>query len=206
MVKSYELVGFDGVFEKDEIKEEFLPLFENRHERHETINHSEDGEKEAVIDIESQARQIFEDAYVQGEKAGIEMGMRKVEPLVKRLNTYLEEIGQFKKVLVKEAERLAFELAFLFAEAIVLKKCNEDKEVVLNMITKALEICEVKNSITIRVRRDDIKYLDQDRLKHLNIVPDDTIMEPGFVIETNFGDIDGMVETQIEELKKGVFL
>ncbi|MCX8022125.1 MAG: FliH/SctL family protein [Syntrophorhabdaceae bacterium] len=212
MIKSYELEGFEGIFERDEPEDGFVPLFLDEIEEKEEPKEEEKKEKpqEEVkkdeIDIEAQARKIFEDAYIAGEKAGVEMGMRKVEPLVKRLNQYLDELSDFKEELIKRAENLAFELAFLFAEAIILKKCEEERGIILNMIRKALEICEEKSNITVRVRGDDLKYLDHERIRHLNFVADDTLDGPGFVIETNFGDIDGRIKTQIEEMKRALIL
>jgi flagellar biosynthesis/type III secretory pathway protein FliH len=57
----------------------------------------------------------------------------------------------------------------------------------------------------IRVRPDDAKYISSEGNRFLKIVPDDAIREPGFVIETSFGDIDGKLSTQLEELRKRIF-
>jgi len=46
--------------------------------------------------LEDQARKVFEDAYVQGEKAGCDMGMRRVESIAKRLERHIEEVTLFK--------------------------------------------------------------------------------------------------------------
>ena len=61
---------------------------------------------------------------------------------------------------------------------------------------------EEKQEITIRIRRDDFKFISEDTLSLLNVIPDDSLKEPGFIIESNFGDIDGTISVQIEELKK----
>jgi flagellar assembly protein FliH len=153
-------------------------------------------------DIENEARKIFEDAYVQGEKAGHEMGMKKVEPLIKRLNEDIAALTAIKEELFKKAEKLSVELALVFAEAIVLKECQENREIAVTMAKKALEICEEKSGITIRMRREDVQHISEDRIYPLKVIPDDTLKSPGFIIETNFGDIDGTIATQIDELKK----
>jgi flagellar assembly protein FliH len=153
-------------------------------------------------DIENEARKIFEDAYVQGEKAGHEMGMKKVDPLIKRLNGDIAALTAIKEELFKKAEKLSVELALVFAEAIVLKECQENREIAVNMAKKALEICEEKSGITIRMRREDVQHISEDRIYPLKVIPDDTLKSPGFIIETNFGDIDGTIATQIDELKK----
>lgn len=151
---------------------------------------------------EEQARKIFEDAFVQGEKAGHEMGMKKVEQVAKRLNSYLAELDVFRDQLLKQAEAFSVELALVFAEALVLRECSEKSDLVINMAKRAFEICEDKCDIVIRVRREDAELLSQNASSNLKVVPDDTLKEPGFIVETGFGDIDGRISTQLEELKK----
>lgn len=151
---------------------------------------------------EEQARKIFEDAFAQGEKAGYEIGMKKVEQVLKRLNNYLTELDTFRDGLLKEAEAFSVELALAFAEALVLRECSERKDIVLAMARRAFEICEDKCDIVIRVRPEDAELLAGHGGAHIRVIPDDTVKEPGFIVETGFGDIDGRISTQIEELKK----
>lgn len=153
-------------------------------------------------DIEAETRRIFEDAFKEGEKAGFEMGMKKAEPLAKRLNQGISALSAFKKELLDKTEKLSVELALIFAEAVVLKECENNRDIIIEMAKKALEICEEKQEITIRIRRDDFKFITEDTLSSLNVIPDDSLKEPGFIIESNFGDIDGTISVQIEELKK----
>lgn len=157
--------------------------------------------KEAAREPEKDARQVFEEAYVEGEKAGFEMGMKKVEPLVERLNLYLSELESHERNLMEKAETLAFGLALTFTESIVLKECSEHQDALLRMIKKALELCDQKGKKVIRIRPEDSKYIEMQST-NWTIVPDDTLKEPGFFIETDFGDVDGRISTQLEELKK----
>lgn len=151
---------------------------------------------------EDQARKKFEDAFIQGEKAGHEMGMKKVEQVVKRLNNYLTELGAFREKLLKQAEVFSVDLALVFTEALVLRDCSEHRVLVMNMAKRAFEICEDKCDIVIRVRCEDAELLSQNTMSHIKIIPDDTLKEPGFIVETSFGDIDGRISTQLEELRK----
>ncbi len=70
------------------------------------------------------------------------------------------------------------------------------------MAKKALELCEERNEILIRIRKEDAEQISPDDVSHLKIIKDDTLKEPGFIIETNFGDIDGRISVQLDELKK----
>ncbi len=153
---------------------------------------------------EDQSRKAFEDAYVQGEKAGYEMGMRRVESTIKRLEKQIEEIVSFKQTLTEKYEKLATEMALIFAEAVVLRECYEKKEVLAGMIRKALSVCEDRGEIVIKVRTKDVERLEGLSSTYLKIIGDDTLGEPGFVIETAMGDIDGRISIQFEELKKAL--
>jgi flagellar biosynthesis/type III secretory pathway protein FliH len=183
---------------------EFVDVFEKPQEKTIIDEPVEEPEVEPVssVSIEDQTRKIFEDAFAQGEKAGHEMGMKKVEHVVKRLESCIVELAEFRERLMEEAKRFSVELAIVFAEALVLKECSEKREVVLDMASRAFEICEDKHDIVVRMRREDAARLSTDMLTHLKVVPDDSIKEPGFIIETNFGDIDGRISTQFDELRR----
>lgn len=179
-----------------DIKSEFTNYFNEKEGGREAP------EKRAAT-VEDQTRTIFEDAFIQGEKAGHEMGLKRVDPIVKRLNTCIAELSFFKEELLERSKQLSTELALVFAEAIILRECEEKRETVINMVKKALELCEDKSEIIIRMRKEDVERIAPEEVKHLKIIKDDTLKEPGFIIETNFGDIDGKISVQIEELKKG---
>ena len=153
-------------------------------------------------DVEEETRRIFEEAFAQGEKAGHEMGMEKVEPLIERLNQYLASLENLKQELLGRVERFATVLALTFAESIVLKECTEHREVTLSMIRKALEACEERGECLVRLPKDDAWMISAQGATAWRIVPDEELKEPGFVIETNFGDIDGRISKQLEELKR----
>jgi len=189
---------------------EFRPLLELPPEEEppsvpELANESEslpEEEFQETIDVEQETRRVFEEAFAQGEKAGHEMGMKKVEPLIEKLNQYLTSIESLKQELLGRVERFATVLALTFAESIVLKECTEHREITLSMIRKALEACEERGECLVRLPKEDAWMISAQGGTSWKIIPDEELKEPGFVIETNFGDIDGRISTQLEELKK----
>jgi flagellar assembly protein FliH len=160
--------------------------------------------EEPLPSPEDQARKVFEDAYVQGEKAGRDMGMRRVDAIAKRLERHIEEVMLFKGVLEERYEKLAVELALKFAETIVLRECAEKRDVLETMIRKAMEMCEEKGDLVIRVRAEDAGYIEGIRSDRIKVIADDTLKDPGFMIETQVGDIDGRISSQIEEIRSAL--
>ncbi len=187
----------------EETSHDFVKLFdEERSGFKENASPDDPPTPPPAINLEEEARRIFEDAYAEGEKAGRKMGMQRVEPIVKRLGTFLAELSVFREELVGRAENLSTEMALIFAEAIILKECRDDRDTVLRMVKKALSLCEQRSQTTIRLRKEDADLISTGELSDFTIVKDDALHEPGFLIETNFGDIDGRVSIQIEELKR----
>ena len=208
-VESFTLGPFDDKPARTVREDDFINMFgqetPDREYEDLAVEVAPEEAPEEAIDVEAEARKIFEDAFVQGEKAGHEMGLKKVEPLIRRLNNYIMELEGLKGDLRARTEKMSVELALIFAETIILRSCEEKKEIVTEMIRKAMDICEGKNDVVIRVRPDDAQHISNDGNTFLKIVPDDAIREPGFVIETSFGDIDGRLATQLDELRKRIY-
>ncbi len=156
------------------------------------------------LSLEEQTRKVFDDAYAEGEKAGHEMGMRRAELVARRLEKHLNEAVAFKQALEKRYEKLAVDLALVFAEAVVLRECAGSREILAGMMKKALEACEERGEIVIRVRTEDLRYVEGVGPDNVRLIADDALKEPGFVIETSLGDIDGRISSQIEELKNAL--
>jgi len=211
-VESFTLSPFDDQPARAVHRDEFINMFGDEPADHgdeepaaeRTFQEPTEEAAEEAMDIEAEARKIFEDAFVQGEKAGHEMGLKKVEPLIRRLNGYMAELEELKGELRHRTEKMAVELALMFAETIVLRSCAENKEILTEMVRKAMDICEGTNDVIIRIRPDDAQHISSDGNTFVRVVPDDTIREPGFVIETSFGDIDGRLSTQLDELRKRI--
>jgi flagellar assembly protein FliH len=189
--------AFDNLSEgpQEYVRSEFTTYFDEK-------EHGQHQPPARTMTVGDQTRKVFEDAFVQGEKAGYEMGMKKVDSIIKRLNGYISELTFFKEELLERSRKLSTDLALVFAEAIILRECEESREAVLRMAKKALDLCDQRGEILIRIRKEDAEQISLEEASHLKIIKDDTLKEPGFIIETNFGDIDGRISVQIDELKR----
>jgi flagellar biosynthesis/type III secretory pathway protein FliH len=156
------------------------------------------------LSLEEQTRKVFDDAYAEGEKAGHEMGMRRAELVARRLEKQLNEVIAFRQALEKTYEKLAIDLSLVFAEAVVLRECAGSREILAGMMKKALDACEERGEIVVRVRSEDLRYVEGIGRANVRVIADDALKEPGFVIETSLGDIDGRISSQIEELKNAL--
>jgi len=192
---------------KIEVEKEFVGFFDSASLEEEFVDECDDEEIQEdppppPVDIEKEARMVFENAYVQGEKAGIEFGRKKMEPMIKRFEQAVYELEQFQHFIERKTEETIIGLSLFFAEGVILKECSEHKDQVAAMVRKALGLCKDKNKVIIRVRKDDFDYLSEIKTEEIKIVPDDTIKDAGFIIETQYGEIDGTISMQMEELRR----
>lgn len=210
MYNNIQPFSFDDLLcseKKIEVEKEFTGFFDSVLQEEELVDEcDEEGIQEdpppPPVDIEKEARMVFENAYAQGEKAGIEFGRKKMEPVIKRFEQAVYELEQFQLFLERKTEETIIDLSLFFAEGVILKECSEHKGQVEAMIRKALSLCKDKNKIIIRVRKDDFDYLSEIKTEAIKIVPDDTIEDAGFIIETQYGEIDGTISMQMEELRR----
>jgi hypothetical protein len=72
VIKTYSLGDFSDI--EDNEPPEFITFFGKGPDARKEESESKQPER----DLENEARKVFEDAFAQGERAGREMGMKKV--------------------------------------------------------------------------------------------------------------------------------
>jgi len=156
----------------------------------------------------------YEDGFRQGEKAGMEIAEKKAEVLMRRYAEAIEEIGRFKPVLYRQAEREVVKLALEVAKKIVHREVRADPEIVQTLISVALSHVAVKSSVTVHLHPADYNFvLDHrgaaqrggDTERGIVLLADKSIERGGCLIETECGDIDARIEEEFREVERSFF-
>jgi flagellar biosynthesis/type III secretory pathway protein FliH len=155
--------------------------------------------------------QAFVQGFTQGEKAGLESGKKKIEPVLHNFRQALSELEKIKREIYGKIEQETVELALAVAKKVVCHEVSTNKEVILSIVREALKKVVDTEKIKIRINRSDLQFLNQEALPFSNIdedmgnitlEEDDTILTGGCIIETNFGDIDARVEKQLQVVEE----
>ncbi|MDL1956463.1 MAG: hypothetical protein LWW95_05375 [Candidatus Desulfofervidus auxilii] len=212
-VKNFEYQDA-SVFEiKGDVKE-ITPLFSLPKEAS-----SEDLLVKAKEEAEQIKKQAYETGFKQGLKEGIKQGekeakieiLKKAEKKLENLEKIIEEIAQFRQKLFQKMEKEILGLALAIAKKIVKQEVNINKEVILNNIREAINKLTEVDRVFVKVNPEDYEFIQQyrpDFLETLNqkqkikLIKDETIKRGGCLIETDFGQIDARIETQLENLTK----
>jgi flagellar assembly protein FliH len=179
-----------------------------------------DAEKR-VAELESTAQARLEaaerEAAKQGREAGREEGYKEghaeVERLVDRLHVILERAMQKRGDILEEAEAQVVELVLLIAKKVVKVISENQKSVVVQNIAQALRKLKTKSDVVIRVNLADLELSTEhvkdfiqltENAKKITIIEDTTIDRGGCVIETDFGEIDARIASQLNELEEKI--
>jgi flagellar assembly protein FliH len=176
------------------------------------------GAKEKAAEIEASSRAAFEaerkDAEergrIAGREAGFAEGKAEVERLIQRTQTVLERAQDKRAEILAETEQEIIDLVLLISRKVIKVISENQRNVVISNVIQALRKVKGRGNIIIRVNMADVKLAtdhitDFIRLvegsKTIQVVEDSTVDSGGCIIETDFGEIDARISSQLAELE-----
>lgn len=164
-------------------------------------------EREAQWRAEAEAAR--REAYRQGLEEGRRQAAAQWDAALQRLARSLEEIAGCKPRLRLEAEREVVELALAIARRILRRELQVDPEAVLGLVKAAMEKASQREITEVRVHPAHAPlvraHLERIGAPEALEVRADPALEPGAVlVETARGLIDASIETQLDEIGRGL--
>lgn len=149
------------------------------------------------------------EAYQKGRAEGEAAGRAAVAPLLDRLAQSLEELGGMRHRLRRQAEKDLVQLALAIARRVLRRELNVDPDAVQGLVRAALDRLQGQEVQRVRVHPALEEGLKK-ALARMNAPPSlmvvaDAACRPGDVIlETAHGNLDASVETQLQEIERGL--
>ncbi len=175
----------------------------------EIVAKAEEVISEAKKKADSIERDAYEKGFAQGEKDGLEIGGKRVDKILEKIEQVLQETVKYKKTFMAKCEEEALGLIRRIAEKVVHGLARVDHEIVRKTIFEAFRLVADCSAITVRISREDMDYVKELRseffdringLKSITMETDPSITPGGCYMETAFGDVDGRLETQLEKI------
>ena len=166
-----------------------------------------------MAEAELRHRAELEAAHREAFHKGLEEGRRQaeaqVEASVARLARAVEEIAGLKPRLRAEVEREAVELALAIARRVLRRELHIDPEAVLGLAKAAFEKAALRELTAVRLHPSHAAavraHLARIGAPQAIQIREDASLEPGAVlVETVRGAIDASMETQLEEIGRGL--
>jgi len=160
--------------------------------------------------FEAERREAEEQGRAAGREAGFGEGKAEVERLIQRTQTVLERAQDKRAEILDETEQEIISLVLLIARKVIKVISENQKNVIISNVVQALRKVKGRGNIIIRVNISDLKLATDhikdfinlvEGAKSVQIVEDSSIDEGGCIIETDFGEIDARIASQLTELE-----
>ncbi|RKX78428.1 MAG: flagellar assembly protein FliH [Spirochaetes bacterium] len=215
IIKEAEKVAFDEVERakneasriKQEAKEETEKIFDDS--RKEASRIVEEAEKKRE-QIESES---YKKGYTDGREAGFQEGKEEVERLVQHLHTIINKAIEKRNEIIDESETQLINLVLLIARKVVKVITENQKNVVINNVIQALRKLKTRGDVVIRVNLEDVKLTSEhvkdfmrmvENVKSITVLEDSSVEKGGCIIETDFGEIDARISSQLKEIEERI--
>ena len=147
--------------------------------------------------------------YREGEAAGRTKAAAEVQPVIERLTRSIEDLAQMRGRLRREAEADMLQLSLAIARRVLRRELGIDPEAMHGLVLAALEKLQVREICRIRVHPSQAAQIGTSLAKaHPGLemkVVGDPAQEPGSLIfETERGNLDASVDTQLQEIERGL--
>jgi flagellar assembly protein FliH len=159
-------------------------------------------------DREAIERHAFQHGYDEGEKAGIERAAGQYREAIAAFGRSALQVVTLKSRLRAEAERELVELAFAISRRILRREISVDPTAVVGLIRSCMEQHSRTEIHRLHVNPQDhalvAEFFQQSPGPRPEVVADPKVGRGGAVLETARGVLDAKVETQLEEIEKGL--
>jgi flagellar assembly protein FliH len=161
-------------------------------------------------------REAYEKGFAQGERDGLELGKKRLEPVLDNFRKILEEIGRMRRDLYQKHEAEMVRLVFALTRKILRHDLPLPEGWVKETVKAAFQYVLEPHKVILHLNPRDHQYL----LSHpesfpfsqagkeeaeIQVVPDPSITRGGCFLETPLGDIDATLETQMGALTASVW-
>jgi flagellar assembly protein FliH len=160
--------------------------------------------------FEAERKDAEERGRVAGRDTGFAEGKAEVERLIQRTQTVLERAQDKRAEILAETEQEIIDLVLLISRKVIKVISENQRNVVISNVVQALRKVKGRGNILVRVNMIDLKLTTEhmkdftqlvEGSKTLQIVEDSTVDPGGCVIETDFGEIDARIASQLGELE-----
>lgn len=166
--------------------------------------------EETKLYSQSAFAQAERDGFVKGKEEGFEAGREEMGNLIKEAKSVLQQAMRERELLIRSIEPEIARLAIRIAEKIIQTQVEINEDIVVNMIRAAVEKVKQREEVIIKVNQEDYEYVREKKdvfacmvegLKTMEVVVDPGVERGGCIIETNLGNVDARINTQIQTVQ-----
>ncbi|MDR2808898.1 MAG: flagellar assembly protein FliH [Spirochaetaceae bacterium] len=170
-------------------------------------------ERSAQTAFEAEHQEAVEAGLQEGREKGYSEGKAEVERLIARMQTILERAQEKRTEILLETERQVVDLVLLITRKVVKIISESQESVIRSNVVQALRKVKNRGDVIIHVNIADIKLTTEhtkdfiaavEGIKSIQIIEDSSVDKGGCIIETDFGEVDARISSQLAELESKI--
>ena len=169
--------------------------------------------REQFAQLQQQYEQRTREAHAagvrEGEAAGRQRAAAELQPVIDRLGRAIDEIGGLRSRLRAEAEADLIQLSLAIARRVLRRELAIDPEALHGLILGALEKLSGQEISRVRVHPAHAALVTESLRQSsssdkVQVIPDASRELGTVVFETQRGNLDASVESQLQEIERGL--
>jgi flagellar assembly protein FliH len=198
----------------DSTEEAEALLVKAREEAEQIIIEAQKKAQEIEVEIrntlDEERKATLEEGREAGRLEGYAEGKAEVDRLVERTQVVLERAQDKRGEILTETERQIIDLVLLISRKVVKVISENQREVVISNVVQALRKVRDRGNVIIHVNLADLKLTTEhtkefikmlEGVKTIQVVEDSSVDPGGCIIETDFGEVDARISSQLAELE-----
>ncbi len=166
--------------------------------------------KEAQERVESIEKEAYTSGFREGSDSGFNSGKEEVERLIDKVHVVLNNAIEKRNEIIEQSETQLINLVLLISHKVIKVISENQKNVVINNVIQALRKLKTRGEVIVRVNLADVQLTTEhikdfmrmvDNIRSITVLEDSTVDKGGCIIETDFGEIDARISSQLNEIK-----
>ena len=170
-------------------------------------------ENEIRQSLEAERKEAREQGREEGKNDGYADGKSEVDRLIERTQVVLQRAQDKRGEILSETEKEIVDLVLLISRKVIKVISENQRDVIISNVIEALRKVKAKGNVIIRVNLSDLHLATEHKQEFIkmmegaqdvNIVEDSSVDQGGCIIETDFGEIDARIASQLAELENRI--
>jgi len=213
--KEAERAAFDEVKRKNNQAQKIRQEGEDEAKRivEEAKKKAEELEEEIQGKVDKVEKEAFGKGHAEGREEGFQEGSQEVERLVDTLQKIISAAIDKRNEIIQESETQVINLVLLISKKVIKVISENQKNVVINNVVQALRKLKSRGDVVIRVNLGDVELTSEhisdfmkmvENVKSVTVLEDSSVDRGGCIIETDFGQIDARISSQLHEIEEKI--
>lgn len=215
IIKEAEETAFEEVRKKTDqaTAEKQSAEEESQKVRDEAQNEAARLREETERQIENFKKEAYDKGYEAGREEGFKSGEAEAARLIERIHTIMNKSIEKRVEIIEEAESQLIDLVLQISRKVIKVVSENQKNVVINNVVQALRKMKSRGDVAIKVNLSDLEITTEhtqdflrmvENVKSITVLEDSSVDKGGCIIETDFGQIDARISSQLKEIEEKI--